>query len=215
MPKVEPFEIHHSHYDAWFERHTAAYHSELLAVRALTPWQGLGVSIGVGTGRFASPMGIQIGIDPARKVLNYASKRDISTVRAIAEALPFRGESFDYVLSVTTICFVDDVTAMFSEAYRILKPGGQIVIGFIDRTSKLGQHYLAHKAENIFYQEATFYSANEVDQLLSNTGFIDSIWVQTLTKTLEKSFDIEPIRAGYGQGAFVVVKAYRPSGAKA
>lgn len=210
MPRTEPFEVYHHRYDAWFEHHTAAYQSELLAIRALSPWRGLGLSIGVGTGRFASPMGVQIGIDPAREVLNYATNRGISTVCAVAEALPFRDKSFDYTLSVTTICFVDDATTMLSEAYRILKPGGQIVIGFIDRTSKLGQHYQAHQAENIFYQEATFYSANEVAQLLSDTGFIDSVWVQTLSKTLEETIDIEPIRAGYGQGAFVTVKAYRP-----
>ena len=131
------------------------------------------------------------------------------SVQAIAEALPFADHSFDYALSVTTICFVDDATAMLSEAYRVLKPGGELVIGFIDRTSDLGQHYLAHQAENVFYREATFYSAVEVEQLLHDTGFTETVWVQTLSKTLDETHDIEPLRAGYGQGAFVVVKANR------
>jgi len=34
--------------------------------------------------------------------------------------------------------------------------------------------------------------------------------VQTLSKTLEETREIEPLRAGFGQGAFVVVKANRP-----
>ncbi|MEJ2141032.1 MAG: class I SAM-dependent methyltransferase [Gammaproteobacteria bacterium] len=211
MSKTLPFEIYHQRYDDWFIRHAAAYHSELLAVRALLPWDGLGLSIGVGTGRFASPLGVQIGIDPAREVLNYAANRGISTVRAIAEALPFRENSFDYALSVTTICFVDDVTTMLSEAYRILKPGGQLVIGFIDRSSKLGQHYQAHQAENDFYRDATFFSATEITQLLIDTGFIDPVWVQTLSKNLDEINDIEPISYGYGQCAFVTVKAFRPA----
>jgi SAM-dependent methyltransferase len=209
MPKTVPFEIHHRRYDDWFLHHAAAYQSELLAVRTLLPWRGLGLAIGVGTGRFAAPLGMQMGIDPARAVLDYAANRGISSVQGVAEALPFSNCSFDYALSVTTICFVDDATAMLTEAYRVLKPGGELVIGFIDRTSDLGQHYLAHQAENVFYREATFFSADEVEQLLCNTGFTEPVWVQTLSQTLDETREIEPLRAGYGQGAFVVVKANR------
>ncbi len=210
MPRTAPFEVHHRRYDDWFVRHTAAYQSELLAVRALLPWCGQGLAIGVGTGRFAAPLGVQVGIDPAREVLDYAASRGISSVQAIAEALPFSDSSFDYALSVTTICFVDDATAMLSEAYRVLKPGGELVIGFIDRNSDLGQHYLAHQAENVFYREATFFSADEVERLLHDTGFSGPVWVQTLSKTLDETHEIEPPGVGYGQGAFVVVKANRP-----
>ena len=210
MPRTAPFEIHHRRYDDWFVHHAAAYQSELLAVRALLPWRGLGLAIGVGTGRFAAPLGVQMGVDPARDVLDYATNRGISTVQAAAEALPFADSSFDYALSVTTICFVDDARAMLSEAYRVLKPGGGLVIGFIDRTSDLGQHYLAHQAENVFYREATFYSALEVEKLLRDTGFTEPVWVQTLSKTLDETDEIEPLRVGYGQGAFVVIKAKSP-----
>jgi hypothetical protein len=46
-PRTEPFVRHHRRYEDWFERHRAAYLSELLAVRALLPWQGRGLEIGV------------------------------------------------------------------------------------------------------------------------------------------------------------------------
>jgi ubiquinone/menaquinone biosynthesis C-methylase UbiE len=209
MARTESFERYHRRYDDWFVRHAAAYQSELLAIRALLPWRGLGLAIGVGTGRFAAPLGVQVGIDPAREMLSYATNRGISAIQAVAEALPFADNSFDYALSVTTICFVDDAGTMLSEAYRVLKPGSDLVIGFINRTSKLGQHYLAHQAENVFYREATFYSAAEVEQLLRETGFSEPVWVQTLSKTLDETNHIEPLRAGYGQGAFIVVRANR------
>lgn len=210
MAETSVFDTHHRRYDEWFERHGAAYFSELLAVRAVLPWRGLGLSIGVGTGRFAAPLGVSVGIDPARAVLDYAAGRGIAAVRGIGEALPFRSDAFDYALIVTTICFVDDVAAMMTEAYRVLKPGGGLVIGFIDRESGLGRHYVEHQHENVFYRGATFYSAEDVERFLDRAGFSDPVWVQTLMRPLEQTHEMEAIRDGRGQGAFVVVKAVRP-----
>jgi SAM-dependent methyltransferase len=210
MARTSAFETHHRRYDDWFTRHAAAYQSELLAMRALLPWRGLGLAIGVGTGRFAAPLGVQIGIDPAREVLDYAKDRGITCVQAVAEALPFADCSFNFALSVTTICFVDNAEAMMSEAYRVLKPGGELLTGFIDSASHLGQHYLAHRAENVFYRDATFYSAVEVERLLHETGFTETTWIQTLSNPLDEIDAIEPVSAGFGQSAFVVTKAKRP-----
>lgn len=210
MPRTAPFEQYHQRYDEWFTRHAAAYHSELLAVRSLLPWQGTGLSVGVGTGRFAAPLGVQFGIDPAHKPLAYAAKRGVTVVQGVAEALPFADHAFHTLLIVTTICFVDDASAMLKEAYRVLKQGGVLVIGFIDRNSALGQHYLAHQAENVFYRDATFFSANEVQQLLINSGFTEMGWVQTIFHPLDKIHEIEAVREGYGEGAFVVVRVTRP-----
>lgn len=207
MTHTAIFQSDHDQYDAWFSRHKIAYQSELLAVRALLPYQGLGLSIGVGTGRFASPLGVEIGLDPVAEVLDYARKRGVKSVLGVAETLPFRDDSFDYALSVTTICFVDDVMAMLNEAKRVLKPEATLTIGFIDRDTRLGQRYLKHQAENPFYQEAKFYSSEEIKVLLQQAGFVDLSWVQTLFRLPEENNVIEPIQSGYGQGAFVVVKA--------
>jgi len=207
---AEPFVHHHRRYEKWFEHHRMAYYSELLAVRALLPWSGRGLEIGVGTGRFAAPLGVEFGIDPAVEMLVYARQRGIHVAGAVAEALPFAPAVFDYALIVTTICFVDDATAMLAEALRVLRPGGVLVIGFIDRTSDLGQHYLAHQAEDVFYRGAKFYSADEVQHLLRATGFAAPVWAQTLFKPLDETREIEAVRTGRGQGAFVVVKADRP-----
>jgi hypothetical protein len=46
-PGTDPFVRHHRRYDEWFERHRAAYLSELLAVRALLPWSGRGAFLAV------------------------------------------------------------------------------------------------------------------------------------------------------------------------
>ncbi|MEJ2382627.1 MAG: class I SAM-dependent methyltransferase [Gammaproteobacteria bacterium] len=209
MPRAAAFEAHHQRYEAWFEKHEAAYISELLALRPFVPWEGRGLEIGVGSGRFAGPLGVQVGVDPSPAMLVYAAARGIEVVQGTAENLPFVAGSFDHAMVVTTICFVDSPAEMLAEARRVLKPGGRLVIGFIDRESALGQDYLAHQAENVFYRDATFYSSDEIAQLLLETGFSISAWGQTLAHFLSETREIESLRPGRGQCAFVVIAATR------
>ncbi len=209
MPRTAPFEAHHERYEAWFGKHEAAYVSELLALRAFVPWQGRGIEIGVGSGRFAAPLGVQVGVDPSPAMLAHAAARGVEVVEGSAENLPFADGSFDHALVVTTICFVDSPGRMLTEACRVLKPGGHLVIGFVDRDSALGREYLAHQAENVFYREATFYSAAEVERLLLEAGFSIDAWGQTLSHPLPEMLEIEALRPGRGQCAFVVVSASR------
>lgn len=210
MPRTEPFEMHHARYEAWFERHDAAYVSELLALRAFVPWKGRGIEIGVGTGRFAAPLAIEIGVDPSAEMLQHAIGRGVRVVRATAEALPFAAGTFDHALVVTTICFVDSPSQMLSEIRRVLKPRGLLVVGFVDRESPLGQTYLASQTESVFYREATFFSAGEVLNALRESGFELRASGQTLAHTLQETKSVEPLRAGHGRCAFVVFAAVKP-----
>jgi hypothetical protein len=98
---------------------------------------------------------------------------------------------------------------MLTETRRVLTPGGSLVIGFIDRASVLGRDYLIQRAEHVFYREATFYSAAEVDALLRDSGFAAPLWAQTVSVSPEQMREPEPVRVGSGRGAFVVVRAIR------
>jgi SAM-dependent methyltransferase len=207
MARIEPFEAHAKRYEAWFERHGAAYISELLALRPFVPLTGRGLEIGVGSGRFAAPLGVQVGIDPSSAMLDRALARGIEVFEGIAEHLPFADDSFDHALVVTTLCFVDSPAAMLAQARRVLKPGGVLVMGFIDRDSALGRHYESHRETSVFYRDATFYSASEVERLVIDAGFSVLSWAQTLSRSLEETEQIEPVRPGRGQCAFVVVHA--------
>jgi SAM-dependent methyltransferase len=145
LAKIDSFERHHERYEDWFSRHESAYLSELLALRAVMPWQGLGMEIGVGSGRFAAPLGVAVGVDPSGAMLGYAARRGIQVVRAVTEALPFLDAVFDYVLVVTTICFVGDPVQMLAEARRVLRPLANFILPNKKRMSFTGMpHFTPH-----------------------------------------------------------------------
>ena len=209
MARIEPFEKHPLQYEQWFDRHKFAYESELQAIRKLLPQHGNGLEIGIGSGRFAAPLGIKLGLEPSRKMMEIAQGRGIEVIGGVGESLPFRNSQFDFATMVTTICFLDNVEVAFNEAYRILKPGGCLIIGFIDKDSSIGQLYQRHKDENVFYRIATFYSVDEVVAHLKMAGFKSFNFAQTIFHSLAEIKGIEPVREGYGEGSFVVVRAVK------
>jgi ubiquinone/menaquinone biosynthesis C-methylase UbiE len=209
MPKAAPFEEYTDRYEGWFEEHEAAYQSELEALRRLLPTPGYGVEIGVGSARFAAPLGLQVGLDPADEMLAYARERGIDVIKGVAEHLPFKNETFDTALIVTTICFVDDIPRTLTEAERILEPSGHLVIGYIDKNSPVGQVYEETKEENPFYREAVFVSTEELIEALEAAGFTEFEFVQTIYHWLDEIDGPEPIEEGYGDGSFVGIKASR------
>jgi SAM-dependent methyltransferase len=206
MPITQPFEEYTERYEDWFEEHDAAYQSELAAVRELLPVSGRGLEIGVGSGRFADPLGVDVGVDPAANMLAVARERGIAVVRGVAEQLPFRDGAFDYALVVTTICFVEDVAATLAEARRTLGPGGQLVVGFVDRTSPLGRTYQEKAAENPFYRDATFLSTADLQSAMREAGFGELATVQTIFTPPDELESAEPVRDGHDEGSFVVVR---------
>ncbi|GAI25505.1 unnamed protein product [marine sediment metagenome] len=59
MPKTEPFEKYTDRYENWFERNRYVYQSEINAIREILPDFENGIEIGIGSGRFAEPLGIK------------------------------------------------------------------------------------------------------------------------------------------------------------
>ena len=81
MPKAEAFEQNARRYESWFERHAAAFRSELDAVRAFWPsgWEGL--EVGAGAGHFAASLGIAAAVEPSAAMRRAAVKRGIRVIR--------------------------------------------------------------------------------------------------------------------------------------
>lgn len=195
-------------YDLWFEENPGAYRSELEAVKRLLPSFENSVEIGVGTGRFAGPLGISVGLEPSPAMAEIARERGVLVIRGVAENLPLHDHSFDLVLTVTTLSFFRDVPKAFSEIYRILKPGGHLIIGLLDRETPLGKVYESKKHKSPFYKDARFLSTDEALTHLTNSGFGDFEIIQTIFHPDDMK-EGSVSKPGYGEGLFVVIKGNR------
>jgi SAM-dependent methyltransferase len=212
---MNPFETDAEVYDEWFDRHEAAYASELSAVRAaldaFAPC-GRGVEIGAGTGRFAAPLGIADGIEPAASMRKLAEGRGLHLKDGTAEELPYENESFDFALLITTICFVDDPQQTCREAARVLRDGGRLLIGLVPRDSFLGRHYEVRRQTSRFYRSARFFTVEETKHLMKTAGFGEFACLQTLFNQPEKMTTPDPVLEGYNCGGFVVLTGINRSG---
>jgi SAM-dependent methyltransferase len=209
MAKTAPFDNHLPEYEQWFTDNHFAFLSEIEAIRKVLPTHGRGVEIGIGSGIFALPLGIKEGCDPSPAMREKAVERGIGAIDGIAESLPYKDGSIDFVLIVTTICFVDDVNKTFQEINRILKPGGAAIVGFVDKNSPVGKVYLQGKEKSIFYRDANFFSTEDVCKLLWGNGFIIDKTYQTLFGDLEEVKEIQQPENSSGKGSFVVIKAIK------
>ena len=149
MPKTEPFEKYTVRYEKWFEINEYVYQSEINAIREIIPDFKNGIEIGVGSGRFAEPLGIKFGIEPSSKMRKIARERGVKVIDGTAESLSFNDCSFDLALMVTTLCFLDNETKAFMEIYRILKSGAHFIIGFVDKDSRVGRIYQKSKKSRV------------------------------------------------------------------
>lgn len=207
MPIVEPFEANAGRYEQWFDAQEAVYESELAALADLLPEPGEGVEVGVGSGRFAAGLDVPVGVDPSVELLSRARDRDVAVVRGVAERLPFANDSFDSVLFVTTVCFVDDLQRAMAAAERVLRPDGALVVGFVDRESPVGDLYEANSDANPFYRDATFRTTDERLGALEVAGFGAFELRQTVFSRPGDVEEPEPVQVGRGDGSFVGIRA--------
>ncbi len=178
MESYRIFDMLYEKYDKWYEKNKIIAENELKVLEKLKP-SGLSLEVGVGTGYFASKLGVKIGVDPSVNMLKIARKRNIEVIAAFGERLPFRDSVFDYAYLIVTICFVSSPIKVLKEIYRVLKPGGKLITAFIPRDSAWGEYY-AKKRDSPFYRVARFYTKKEVNDMLIKSGFVPKRCLSTL-----------------------------------
>jgi len=171
MPRSEPFEEHSKRYNRWFEELRARVRvgTGIAQAHAAGP---RGVSVGVGTGRFAEPLCVRVGVDPSVKMLRRARRRGVETVRGVAEALPFDDGAFDTALLVTTVWFVDDLSKTFDEARRVLREGYLRLDRRIRRRVRDAGFRATEHAQTVFRMPEEMEDPDEVEEGYGEGSFV-------------------------------------------
>ena len=170
MKSKEVFENLASRYDAWYEGNVGrvAFPEEVECLRPLLA--GLPrphLEVGVGSGRFAAALGVEVGLDPAYSMLHLARHRGVQVVQGAGERLPFPEETFGAVLLVVTLCFVDDPLLVLKESARVLQPGGATLLGLVLQESPWAEAYREKgRRGHPFYAVAHFYTLQEVEGMV-------------------------------------------------
>jgi ubiquinone/menaquinone biosynthesis C-methylase UbiE len=211
MIKTLPFNEHVAEYEEWFGKYPLVFQSEVEAIRDLLPTGNNihGIEVALGTGRFAKELGIKEGIEPSPNMRALALKKGIDVLSAEAETLPYKDMRFDFVLMIFCISYFDDLPAAFREARRVLKKGGSLIVGFVDKDSIIGKMYEQRKPDSVFYKQANFYSIKRITSELKELGFRKLQFSQTLFHELDSIKEFEPAKPGYGEGSFILIKAIK------
>jgi len=214
---TEAFDAHAAEYDKWFEsaEGRALFASEIGAIRPLMmDLEHPFLEIGVGTGRFAKELRIDEGIDPSEQALSFARERGVKAQRATGENLPFPDASFGAVFILFTLCFVETPGKVLSEAERVLKPGGCVIVGIINRESAWGSFYMQKKAEgHPIYRRARFYSADELSALLKTAGLhVDASTSSLFQLPMNNPFREEPRPGLSKEAGYICIRARKVPG---
>ncbi len=172
-PSTRPvFDSLAERYDAWYDSPKGREILELesaclrpLVVGTSTPR----LEVGIGTGRFAASLGIEVGLDPAAVPLCLAATRGVRVVRGAGEQLPFADHVFGAVVLVVTLCFVSDPAGTVRGARRVLRPDGRLVVGLVPADSAWGRWYEEKgRTGHPFYRTAHFLTLAEHLALLED-----------------------------------------------
>ena len=168
-------------YDSWYLTKTGRYidrTEKRLIFSMVCTRGGRALDLGCGTGNYTLELykrGFSVvGADLSVEMLKIAKTKlpDVPFVRANAYSLPFKDESFDLILSVTMFEFLREPEKAVREIYRVLKPGGEVVIGTMNGRSSW---FLFKRLKGLFvetaYRYARFYTPKELEDILLSTGF--------------------------------------------
>lgn len=140
----------------------------LLELLALPP-EGLLLDTGGGTGRVADALRSLVRevviADLSQGMLRHAADKGLATVCAPAENLPFASNTFDRIIMVDALHHVLNQRQTVTELWRVLSPGGRIVI--IEPDIRKFAVKLIAIGEKMLLMRSHFLSAEKIVELFA------------------------------------------------
>jgi ubiquinone/menaquinone biosynthesis C-methylase UbiE len=153
----------------------------------------LDVAIGTGLNLPHYPPGVRLtGVDLSPVMLAAAAKRaadiglTVELSEADAEHLPFPDASFDTVVCTLALCSVADDEAAIAEMYRVLRPGGQLLL--LDHVAAPNRVLLVLQRlwEKVTLRVAGDYQTRRPLPLVERAGFVVSDSRRSRAGTVER-----------------------------
>ncbi len=202
---------------------------ERLLLDSIGPARGLRIlDVGCGDGVLATPLaqdGAQVtGLDASADMLASAHRRaraagvEVDLVEGDAGNLPFPAGQFDCVVSVATLCFVEDPRPTIREMVRVLQPGGRLILGELGRWNLWAvQRRVKGRLGSKLWSAAHFRSRDDLIDLstearLTNTTVTGAVFYPPFGWAARA---VAPIDPWFGRwttlgAAFLVLSALRP-----
>lgn len=206
MNKIFNFEA--ENYDAWYLTPIGKYIDEietecifkLISKIKREAILDLGCGSGNYTLKLESHGEIIIGCDIAEKMLEKGvakltnKKNKIKFIQANSESLPFKEEVFDLVVCVAAFEFFENPKNAFKEAFRTLKKGGELIIGFLNKNSEWGELYQSdYFKNNTVFKYARLFSKEEANSYfeLKPTSFSECLYFSPKIVDVKEAMEIE------------------------
>lgn len=171
--REDPFAALAESYETWYETPLGAFAitEEERTLKALLPPGESLLEVGAGTGYWLKrlPYPRKVALESSLAMLRVGRARvpEATWVEGRGEALPFPEKSFDVVLLFTVLEFVEDVERVLSEAKRVLKPRGSLLVGILEALSPWAALYRRLSEKGVLpWQGARFLSREDLEALL-------------------------------------------------
>ncbi len=169
------------YYDAWYDDPVGKAYDiqEKNAMAKLLPQASPGktlLEVGSGTGHWSAwftERGYRVtGIDLSPEMTKRAQSRGIPGSRfMVGDFLETPiDESFDVVAAVTSLEFIPDYKAAIEKMRSLVRPGGALIVGVLNRRSWLGLTRKIKGAKDPVFSSAHFFTTGEVRKLLGPYG---------------------------------------------
>jgi ubiquinone/menaquinone biosynthesis C-methylase UbiE len=132
------------------------------------------LELGCGTGhwtRLFLERGYEVtGIDVSEAMLDIAKSKNLNAtfLSGDSTALDFSDNTFYIVSSITMLEFIENQQKVIDEIYRVLKPGGTVILGCLNQNSVLGRN----KTNDPVFEKALFLTEDILQTYLSKFSSI-------------------------------------------
>ena len=214
------FDQEASEYDTWYQSNLGKFVDQVETELAFSLFKPEGemkiLDVGCGTGNFSiklAEMGCKvIGIDKSEKMLEEAKRKaeikglNIEFLNMDVYDIELSDESFDGVFSMAAFEFIKRPKKAYDEMYRVLKKGGYLLIGTINRDSKWGELYMSEPfQENSVFKYADFKSMDDMESWDSENIVTsgEALFLPPNTEDENVSLELDKEFSASGRGGFI------------